>query len=92
MAFKKAVVFGGLVELVGIKRQNLFLLFICNVVLRIQIHEHTMYTLLAINTIINAPLPHHHVDEVQYQRKNNQLLFSSIIYTLRKLLMTFELY
>ena len=43
-------------ELVGIKRQNVFLLFICNVVLRIQIHEHTMYTLLAINTIINAPI------------------------------------
>ena len=61
-------------ELVGIKRQNLFLLFICNVVLRIQIHEHTMYTLLAINTIINAPLPHHHVDEVQYQRKKQSTI------------------
>ena len=33
----------------------------------------------------------HHVDEMQYQRKkNNQLLFSSIIYTLRKLVMRFE--
>ena len=79
-------------ELVGIKETKCFSPLYFNVVLRIQIHEHTMYTLLAINTIINAPLPHHHVDEVQYQRKNNQLLFSSIIYTLRKLLMTFELY
>ena len=61
-------------ELVGIKETKCFSPLYFNVVLRIQIHEHTMYTLLAINTIINAPLPHHHVDEVQYQRKKQSTI------------------